>query len=340
MDEKRFDYLDGWRGLAIAFLLIGHFFPIPGINLGHVGVNLFFVLSGALMARLLFIKNVPIVLFYKRRISRIFPVLFFFLVLITLLRLLTGLAIDWTELGAAALLVNNYIPGVPGKSTMPFGHFWSLSVEEHSYILLSVIAIAVRRKWMADAWSIGVFALLFFLIGILYWFRYDGTDLAYLKWLHSEVSAFGIFASGFFLLLLRQKKAPVLPLIVYPFLFVFALMMHWWSVPNPIKMIMGVGIFALLVNLLHSAPKLIQSFLSFLPLRQLGLWSFSIYVWQQPFYLYMHLGKVPAWLACSLAMLAGITSFYLIENPLRNFLNRIWADDKVSRNPAIVLAKT
>ena len=74
MPDQHFDYLDGWRGLAIAFLLVGHFFPVPGINFGRVGVDFFFVLSGLLMCRLLFIKEVPIKTFYKRRIARIFPV--------------------------------------------------------------------------------------------------------------------------------------------------------------------------------------------------------------------------------------------------------------------------
>ena len=78
MRAVRYDYLDGWRGLAIGILLIGHFFPVPGINLGAVGVNLFFVLSGWLMARLLFVQQVSSASFYRRRISRIFPAHFFF----------------------------------------------------------------------------------------------------------------------------------------------------------------------------------------------------------------------------------------------------------------------
>jgi hypothetical protein len=51
---KYIPYLDGWRRLAICFLLLGHFFPVPGINFGTAGVNLFFVLSGFLTARILF----------------------------------------------------------------------------------------------------------------------------------------------------------------------------------------------------------------------------------------------------------------------------------------------
>jgi peptidoglycan/LPS O-acetylase OafA/YrhL len=46
---------------------------VPGINPGAIGVNLFFVFSGYLMAQLLFVKETEIAIFYKRRFSRIVP---------------------------------------------------------------------------------------------------------------------------------------------------------------------------------------------------------------------------------------------------------------------------
>ena len=72
-DRPPFDYLDGWRGLAIVLLLADHFFPVPGINFGALGVNFFFVLSGWLMTHLLFVQLTPIDVFYRRRIARIVP---------------------------------------------------------------------------------------------------------------------------------------------------------------------------------------------------------------------------------------------------------------------------
>jgi peptidoglycan/LPS O-acetylase OafA/YrhL len=56
--RTRLAYLDGWRGLSIALVLIGHFVPVPGINLGVLGVEFFFVLSGRLMAEILFIEHI------------------------------------------------------------------------------------------------------------------------------------------------------------------------------------------------------------------------------------------------------------------------------------------
>ena len=139
---KHLPYLDGWRGLAIAFLLLGHFFPLPGLNFGRIGVNFFFVLSGLLMAQLLFVEQVPLKRFYQRRIARIFPAVYAFLAIITLIWLALGRTVDWEEAWRAALFVNNYLPG---DADMPFGHIWSLSVEEHSYVVLSLAALLVAR---------------------------------------------------------------------------------------------------------------------------------------------------------------------------------------------------
>lgn len=55
--EDRWRELDGWRAAAIIGVLIGHFVQVPGFNAGRFGVELFFVLSGLLMAQLLFVKK-------------------------------------------------------------------------------------------------------------------------------------------------------------------------------------------------------------------------------------------------------------------------------------------
>lgn len=137
MSEKYLPYLDGWRGLAIAFLLVGHFFPVPGLGLGTIGVNLFYVLSGLLMARLLFVDRVPIPVFYRRRISRIMPGFLVFVALVTLAYLVLGKPVAWSEVATALTFTKNYFLASAEETAMPFGHIWSLSVEEHSYILLT-----------------------------------------------------------------------------------------------------------------------------------------------------------------------------------------------------------
>ena len=94
--HERLDYLDGWRGLAIALVLQSHFLPIDGFDSGILGVDIFFCLSGLLIAKLLFIKRTPLITFYERRINRILPVFILFLSVMYLLAYFEGKQIDWT----------------------------------------------------------------------------------------------------------------------------------------------------------------------------------------------------------------------------------------------------
>src|SRR5579872_1267137 len=87
--SKRIDYLDGWRGLAILVVLVAHFGHLESTNLGLFGVELFFVLSGLLMARILYEQRMPIGEFYRRRIARIFPLFYLFV--------FTILFIEWAR---------------------------------------------------------------------------------------------------------------------------------------------------------------------------------------------------------------------------------------------------
>ncbi|TIO37867.1 MAG: acyltransferase, partial [Mesorhizobium sp.] len=60
------------------------------------------------------------------------------------------------------------------------------------------------------------------------------------------------------------------------------------------------------------------------PMVMLGLWSYSLYLWQQPFYKFVHdrdVAPIPmlaAVFACALA------SYYIVEKPTRGWLNRNW----------------
>lgn len=332
MQFKHLDSLDGWRGLAIALLLIGHYFPIPGVNLGAVGVQLFFVLSGLLMARILFLQQVPIGLFYRRRIARIFPAAYFFLFAVAAALCLARRDVNWHELASAALFVNNYFPGQLGHATLPYGHFWSLCVEEHSYILLSLIAVLARRGMAGAKPLVGAAAAACALFGVYYWTRHQGREL-FGDWLHTEVSAFSLFASAFLTLHFHGRRLPALPLPAYAALLAAGILIHWWRVPLPVQTVAGGCLLALLVNLLPTAPDALQALLAGKPLRLLGLWSYSIYLWQQVYYLYGDDGALAQLGGLLLSVAAGICSYYLLEKPARGYLNRKWGQRAATLAP-------
>ena len=319
---EHFDYLDGWRGCAILLLLVGHFFPIPGINFARVGVDLFFVLSGLLMCRLLFIKKVPIKVFYLRRIARIFPAFFFYVFLTLTYFFFTNQVIDLKETITASLFIYNYFLDQIGQPAMPFGHIWSLSVEEHTYLFLTGIAFVCRRQeWNARTF-LSIAALISFLFGCYYWWRF-GEEF-YSIWCRSEVASFGIIFSGALLLHFSTRAKPTLSLPKLLICVCGIVVFNWWSMPNLVKNFLAVGLIAFLLNNLENAPRIVRHILSIAPLRYLGLWSYSIYLWQQVFYLAHHRTNMPAWQALTFALIFGLCSYYFVENPARHYLNRRW----------------
>lgn len=325
---RQLDYLDGWRGIAISLLLIGHFVPYWRIEFaGTLGVHLFFVLSGFLMTRQLFMHKVPLSTFYKRRMSRIFPALYVFITLTILCHLILGLPVSWEEaLGATALIRNYYPNGFTGA--LPFDHIWSLSVEEHSYILLSGLVILFRNKIEKQRIVLGILSCCCILMAAVYEARFAGPLLYGDKLVHTEVAAFGIFFSGFLLLCFRNGINKTVPPFSFYALPIIAVASYNISAPYPVTMLLGLGTLSLMINILHQAPDWILRVLSFTGLRKMGLWSYSLYLWQQPFFSLKNNGIISAPTAFLLALLAGVLSYYLIEAPARNYLNRTWAKKK------------
>ena len=138
--NERLDYLDGWRGLSILCVLQGHFLSIPGLDLGGFGVLMFFCLSGRLMSHLLFEKRQSLGLFYRRRLSRIFPAFGLFVIAMFAMAARDGRVFSLAEFSSTLLFTRTYFPA-PGiwATGMPIGHLWSLNIEEHAYLLMSLL---------------------------------------------------------------------------------------------------------------------------------------------------------------------------------------------------------
>jgi peptidoglycan/LPS O-acetylase OafA/YrhL len=101
---------------------------------GWIGVDLFFVLSGFLVAGLLFAGHrahgrVAVVRFYVRRSWKIYPPFFALLAVTLVVRALAGQPLPAAAIAAEAFFLQSYVPGL-------WHHTWSLAVEEHFYQLL------------------------------------------------------------------------------------------------------------------------------------------------------------------------------------------------------------
>lgn len=104
---------------------------------GWAGVDLFFVLSGFLIAGLLFNEykkrgDIDIKRFLVRRGFKIYPAFWFLMLTTFLVSISSGEAIYRGGFLGELLFIQNYYPKI-------WNHTWSLAVEEHFYIFLSLL---------------------------------------------------------------------------------------------------------------------------------------------------------------------------------------------------------
>ena len=221
---------------------------------------------------------------------------------------------------------------------MPFDHTWSLSVEEHAYVALTLLAWLSRRRLVAAHW--GVLACLagMVCVGLAYRLMFEGRALGF-HLAHSEFAAFGIFVSVLMVLYFERLSLPSLQSVLWSGLFGLGAILHWWSVPAPIGSMAALAVLALALHLLGKGPALARQLFEWYPLRQLGLWSYSLYLWQQPFYRAVHQHEISAPLGVTLGIVCGIASYYLVEKPAREYLNRRWDKAVAPSATAIVHAE-
>jgi len=311
--------LDGWRGLAVAIVIVGHFI-IPGFHIGRAGVELFFVLSGRLMADILFVQKSPLGHFFVRRFSRVWPALFVFAVVIFIIgKFIPLYNFGWRPFLSVITFTANYF-FILADRVPPLGHIWSLCIEEHSYVFLGLLAFVVRRSRisviavlstaLAFTWGNGVFQTLM------------GGGYYDVYW-RSDVRASSIFTSALLFLLLRDRPIPSKwRARCSPICLGLGLFLMLGFVPDPISYTIGSALLALGVCTVEHADQRFQAALSHPLMLRAGLWSYSIYLWQQPFHTLRSELPFVVWPLLSIpAVLAGVASFYYVEQPARRFLN-------------------
>jgi peptidoglycan/LPS O-acetylase OafA/YrhL len=334
---RRVPSLDGLRGISIALVIFGHVQGSQGFptwstekeDLANLGVRVFFVISGYLITMLLDEEqrktgDISLKNFYLRRVFRIVPASYSYLIAVALAYFLGIVALNRWDLLCAATYTSNYYYGRSWYT----GHLWSLSVEEQFYLLWpAVVCFASRQKALLAAMAVIVIAPLCRLLILFFW--------------HSQLPGLGTafptiadaIAVGCLLALQRRWLSEQR-------WYMRMISSGWAHLLVPVALILNYTLstklrYGVQESLLNIAVALwmdrcvrfssdpIGRILNSRPLAAVGVLSYSLYIWQQVF-LDRHSTKewqAWPWNLC-FASIAAICSYWLVEKPFLRMKSR------------------
>lgn len=340
--------INGLRALAIIAVVLFHFNPrwAPG---GFAGVDVFFVLSGFLMTGIIFRRleknDLSIINFYVDRANRIIPALSVVCAVLLLFGFFFLTPLDYRVLGkhvaSSMWFFSNMVYwGESGYfDTAPYNkwllHTWSLSVEWQFYIiypivlsllfkcislvnlkrlfivgtlLAFIISVYATSRWQNASYFLlptRVWEMLMGGVAFLYPFNFRESNKKYLVWLGTIL----ILASYF----LISKD-------------------NLW--PGYLALIPVIGTYFVIVA--NSNNIVTDNIFS----QKIGLWSYSIYLWHWPVYVFMHTEgysdkKICLVVGMLLSIALGYVSYRYIEKV--KFRNSISAFQFLSYKPLYML---
>lgn len=348
-DSGRIRTLDGVRGIAIGLVLLGHIaqncagIPDPvrvwtmAFANSSAGVRLFFVLSGYLITGLLLREHartgtISLRQFYWRRVLRIFPAFYLFLAVALLWQHERGQGVSAAAAASTGTFTWNYRFLWPAPdSPWILGHLWTLALEQQFYLFWPVVLLLAgprRAVWVAFAllvWCpiarVGAYFLFPAQRGFTGMMLHTAIDSimagclgallchrpAVKAWLARQSP--GWLAAGFAWLLL---VSPVLATTLR-------------GEPTAIGFTLDAVAATSVIALLHQGRRTLAHALlgrGFLPV--LGLISYSLYLWQQPF-------LAPQSFATATEVIVRITgacvvatgSYFLVEKPFLRLKRRL-----------------
>jgi peptidoglycan/LPS O-acetylase OafA/YrhL len=332
--------LDGLRAISIVMVLAGHLSgtrnlgAIPGFaffgDLAHLGVVVFFVISGFLITGLLMREHektgrISLKLFYARRALRIFPASYTFLAIAAVLSALGLIVLARHDLLFGIAYIVNY----KIDRAWFIGHLWSLSVEEQFYLLWPFTFAIVAPRWRG--WAAAAFVAMGPVARILNWIFLRKTPYYDLEMFPMVADT---LAAGCLLAVLRgwlETQPRYLRLFrPLPSFIIVAvvLTLNRFMARTVVSVFGAVAINILLAALIHRSVycwrDMFGRFLNNRQLAFIGLLSYSLYLWQQPF-----LNRTStAWSAAFpqnlvLAVSVALMSYFLLEKPLMRLRSRL-----------------
>ena len=329
--------IDGLRAVAVLSVLVYHAAPsaLPG---GFAGVDVFFVISGYLIAGLLRAESagggISLIAFWERRVRRLLPALFVVLAACTLAawvlllpreleqfsHALRGASVFGANIALAQML--DYFAGPAERQ--PLLHLWSLGVEEQFYLVFPAVFVLLLR--LGDAGTRRALAGLAILsFGAALWGVAEAPENAFFlphmrAW---QLLAGALLAMG--ALPLLGPRGRTAAGIAGALLLAVALSGAAGEGYPGLPALLPVAGAVLLIHAGASGPHPLGAALSVRPMVAVGLISYSLYLWHWPLLAFLratapeHAGPPAVQIAAALAAAFALAwaSWRFVERPFR-----------------------
>lgn len=338
--EHRIPSLDGVRAIAVSLVCLAHLTwnqhylgrNDQYLKLGSFGVRIFFVLSGFLITGILLreiehTSSLSLRRFYFRRTLRILPAFYAFITVMVVFN--EAHWIHFYDGSATPSLTYMADYFVPGKRA--FGHTWSLAVEEQFYVIWPAILLLLGpRRGMWFAGGTLLFCPCMRAITYLFMAHQVGVvsqlqGLEFRLDTQADALAMGCLLAGlrgrfhsyaWYRSLLSSRvfaAVPVLGLLTFEF--------GRQQLPPIAYVVVGYTVVNIAITLsidwcLLFPGGWIGRVLNASPIAAVGIISYSIYLWQEPF---LFVSRSAWWqvppVNIGLTVLAATASYVLIERP-------------------------
>ncbi len=353
--------LDGWRAVAILLVLFchagSHLFGPHGIwpseaglklaSHGIIGVDVFFALSGFLITSKLAAEyrrkgKVDLLAFYRRRTFRILPAYWTYLAAIGAAAAAGIIVLQPKEIWSCLLFWRNYSEAF----SLYTGHFWSLAVEEHFYLLWPATLALTGARRAAVVAAVAALGVHFWRAADSRFFLFDGwlpgtitlhrTDTRLDALLWGAAAALWFHPIQAFLVARARQVSNVLPFLLTGALvggiaIAFPMQPLWKAILLP-ALLLSTVVF-------HQGPA--ARFLELAPMRWVGRLSYSLYLWHAAYLIYLHPDSSAMHPAASLLLAVLLSfasasfSYYVVEQPCIALGAKLGRAGKRSSDPGL-----
>tara|TARA_B100000941_G_scaffold84915_1_gene58503 strand:+ start:417 stop:2318 length:1902 start_codon:yes stop_codon:yes gene_type:complete len=294
---KRLD-IEALRGLSVVLVILYHFklnnLNYEIINGGFIGVDIFFVISGFVITKIISENNednFSLLYFYKRRIKRIIPLLvvvlissiiaiFFIFDFFLFNKNINSFIATSSAVSNLYFWLSSVLYQFAEQNNLINLHFWSLSIEMQFYILFPLLFIIFRNRQKI----IFPIILLLFLLSYLFviqiyerhnMFNFYNSFSRVFEFLSGSII---FYYSEFFRKKTNKKLYPSLYILGLVILFFYLQYLHseaYHPSPTTLVLITAIGLMITFNN--EESLRIIKIGFSYL-----GKISYSLYLWHFP----------------------------------------------------------